>query len=179
MVVWRWAESWTLMINPQKRAKNESQITKEQTIIAQLQAQFPEVRWRQAPRFSFRPPHTVCLGRPQPHYGLLALHELGHCLEKHRDFCTEIGRLQMERAAWERARCVWRQLNLGEQGLIWDEDFVETQLDTYRDWLHARSRCPRCSSTRFQTPDGAYHCPFCGEFASRTPSRRQGNATSR
>ena len=136
----------------------------EQKALELLRAEFPEVRWVWGRRFSWRPPRTVQLGPAQPHYVLLALHELGHCLEGHQEFKTEIGRLQLERAAWERARRVWRELQLEKQGIAWDEDFVEAQLDTYRDWLHARSRCPECGTTRFQTRDGAFHCPFCGEY---------------
>lgn len=132
--------------------------------LASLKAHFPEVRWRETGRFSFRPPRTICLGEPQTHFELLALHELGHYLCGHRSFRTDIGRLQMERQAWDRAQAVYQELNLASQGIFWDEDFVEAQLDTYRDWLHTKSRCPRCGQTRFQTTDGVYHCPFCGEF---------------
>lgn len=136
----------------------------EMQVLELLRAEFPEVRWVWGRRFSWRPPRTVQLGPAQPHYVLLALHELGHCLEGHQEFKTEIGRLQLERAAWEQARCVWQKLQLEKQGIVWDEDFVEAQLDTYRDWSHARSRCPECGTTRFQTLDGAFHCPFCGEY---------------
>ena len=135
--------------------------------LAELQARYPEVRWVAGKRFSFRPPRTIQLGEPQPHYLQLALHELGHCLAGHRDFRTDIGRLQLEREAWERAHTVWQELRLKEQGIDWDADFVEAELDTYRDWLHTKSSCPRCGATRFQTIDGVYHCPFCAEFGSR------------
>ena len=45
--------------------------------------------------------------------------------------------------------------------ILFDEDFIETELDTYRDWLHQRSKCKKCGLTRYQTRDGVYHCPFC------------------
>ena len=43
----------------------------------------------------------------------------------------------------------------------WDEDFAEGQLDTYREWIDKRSRCPKCDCTGWQTDDGDYRCPLC------------------
>ena len=151
----------------QQKATATMSSREESRVLQELQARYPEVRWVVGKRFSFRPPRTIQLGEPQSHYVQLVLHELGHCLAGHRDFRTDIGRLQLEREAWERAHAVWRELHLEEQGIEWDADFVEAELDTYRDWLHVRSRCPRCGATRFQTIDGVYHCPFCAEFGSR------------
>lgn len=136
----------------------------EAAAVRRLMAHYPEVRWAEASRFSFRPPRMVRLGRAQPHYAMLAAHEVGHCLMGHRDFRTEVGRLRMESEAWERAHAVWSELRLEERGAIWDEEFVEDQLDTYREWLHSKSLCPRCGQVRFQTVDGAFHCLFCGEY---------------
>ena len=59
----------------------------------------------------------------------------------------------MEVEAWEKARELC--------GVLVDEELIESELDTYRDWLHQKSRCPKCGLTRFQTPDGAFHCPKC------------------
>ena len=62
----------------------------------------------------------------------------------------------MEREAWEKAR------ELAESyGILYDTGVVEEQLDTYRDWLDNKSRCPKCGLTRYQTPDQMYHCPRC------------------
>lgn len=62
----------------------------------------------------------------------------------------------MERQAWTKAR---------ELAAIYkvkiDEDLIQEELDTYREWLHQKSRCPKCGLTRFQTPDKVYHCPKC------------------
>ena len=41
------------------------------------------------------------------------------------------------------------------------EDFIEEHLDTYRDWLHARSSCPDCTATGYQTDASTYACPAC------------------
>lgn len=87
------------------------------------------------------------------------LHEVGHALLGHRDYTTDPERLKMERAAWTQAQelCVRYEVE-------YNEELVEAELDTYRDWLHRRSKCPECGLTRFQTRDGKYHCPQCDEW---------------
>ena len=62
----------------------------------------------------------------------------------------------MEREAWEKAREL-----CSLYGVSYDEEVAENELDTYRDYLDKKSRCPNCGLTRFQTPDGSFHCPMC------------------
>lgn len=122
--------------------------------LAQIQTDYPEVRFKRGRKYAFRPPLTVIFAEPiQP---LLLLHELGHLLSGHVSFRTEVGRLKMEVGAWEKAREL-----CAKYGVPIDEELIQSELDTYRDWLHQKSRCPRCGLTRFQTPDGKFHCPRC------------------
>lgn len=129
------------------------------TFLAKIKSDFPEFRFIDGVRFSFRPPKTIVVGPKEPNDSLLLLHELGHALSGHRSFDTEVGRMKMEREAWDKAR----ELTL-KYGVGYDEELVEGELDTYRDWLHKKTRCPKCGLTRFQTPDGKYHCPRCENF---------------
>lgn len=85
-----------------------------------------------------------------------ALHELGHALSGHYDFSQDIILLQMEREAWEKAASLGKKYHTPL-----DTERIETALDTYRDWLHARSRCPACSGTGIQRTDGQYRCVLC------------------
>ena len=62
----------------------------------------------------------------------------------------------MERAAWN-AGC---RVGTGWQVTV-DDELIESSLDTYRDWLHARSRCPHCNATGLQRSDGTYTCLAC------------------
>lgn len=89
-------------------------------------------------------------------YNLQLLHEVGHALLGHCEYGADLERLKMERAAWEKAREL-----CGRHGVEYDEAAVEGALDTYRDWLHRRSRCAKCGLTRFQGADGRYRCPGC------------------
>ncbi len=129
------------------------------TFLAKIKSDFPEFRFIDGVRFSFRPPKTIVVGPKEPNDSLLLLHELGHALSGHRSFDTEVGRMKMEREAWDKARELTPKYGVG-----YDEELVEGELDTYRDWLHKKTRCPKCGLTRFQTPDGKYHCPRCENF---------------
>ncbi|MDO4753316.1 MAG: hypothetical protein Q4A36_03755 [Candidatus Saccharibacteria bacterium] len=128
------------------------------TFLARLKSDYPKLHFRSGKKFAFRPPKTIIfpVGDGGNSDSLLILHEMGHALSHHRVFKTEIGRLKMEVEAWEKAR---------ELAYIYkipiDEELIEGELDTYRDWLHQKSRCPNCGLTRFQTPDGVFKCPKC------------------
>lgn len=126
------------------------------TFFEQLRADCRDYRFRMGRKFAFRPPKTVVIGPPEPYAELLALHEVSHAICKHRDFKVDVERLKMEVEAWEKARELADRYNVD-----YDEELVQRELDTYRDWLHQKSRCPHCGLTRFQTPDTRYHCPRC------------------
>ena len=125
-------------------------------LVEQLKNDFKEFNFRTGKKFKFRPPKTIIIGPTEEGDSLLLLHELGHALCRHRDFDTDAKRLKMEREAWEKARELACKYNIP-----FDEDLMENELDSYRDWLDQKSRCPKCRLTRYQTPDGVYHCPRC------------------
>ena len=128
----------------------------DKALTNRLARDFPEIQFRNGKKFLFKPPKTVVLGPEEPNDALLLMHEIGHALLKHRTFNVLATRLKMEREAWEKAR------ELCEiYGVKYDEEVAERELDTYREWLDQKSRCPRCGLTRFQTPDGEFHCPRC------------------
>ena len=117
---------------------------------------YPDFNVKFGNKFSFRPPRAITIGPYEPGAELLALHEFGHAISKHRNFKMGVERLKMELEAWEKARALAAKYEVD-----FDDDLMERELDTYRDWLHQKSRCPKCGLTRFQTPDGVYHCPRC------------------
>lgn len=87
----------------------------------------------------------------------LFLHELGHSLLEHSHYKRDVELVTMERQAWEYAKD-----NLSSRYAIEiSNDTIEDNLDTYRDWLHSRSICPRCQSTGRQTQKEIYACPGC------------------
>ena len=134
-------------------------------LVDMVRVDYPDFRFRRGKRFAFRPPDTILIGPEEEYDSLLFMHEGGHAVSGHRDFNQDAKRIKMEREAWERARdlCL-------KYGVNYDEDVVECELDTYREWLDQKSRCPVCGLTRFQTPDGQYHCPRCDNFKLKQPS---------
>lgn len=128
----------------------------DEMFLGRVQADFPEFRFISGKEFAFRPPKTIVLGPAEPFYELLTLHEVSHAILKHKTFRMDVERLRMESEAWEKAR---------ELALRYDieinEDLIQDELDTYRDWLHVKSKCKKCGLTCYQTPDGVYHCPRC------------------
>lgn len=139
-------------------SSSEYAITK-QAFLNQLAKDYPDFRFKRGAKFAFRPPKTIIVGPPEPHWEHLVLHELGHAILGHRAFRMDVERLKMEAMAWEKAA------ELAEHyELEFDDAVAQEELDTYRDWLHKKSRCPNCGLTRFQTPDLQYHCPRCKAF---------------
>ena len=128
----------------------------DKRFIERLQRDFPDFKFKEGKKFAFRPPKTIILGPVEPFYELLALHEVSHAILKHKDFKMDVERLKMENEAWEKAKELAKHYKIGI-----NEDLIQDELDTYRDWLHQKSRCPKCGLTRFQTPDSQYHCPRC------------------
>ncbi|MBQ3474389.1 hypothetical protein IJH24_03125 [Candidatus Saccharibacteria bacterium] len=124
--------------------------------VEKLRQDFPEFKFRPGKKFSFRFPKTITLGPDEPGAKLLLLHELGHAILGHQDFKTDVERLKMEVEAWEKARELAKTYRVE-----FNEEAVQDELDTYRDWLHKKSRCPKCGLTRFQDKDKKYHCPRC------------------
>ena len=154
----------------------------DEQFVEKLVRDYQDVKFvRNARRFSYRLKNgmpTVFLGGLQPNFGLLTLHELGHALCKHKDYKVDVERIKIECEAWERAKTVYLKYHkeaYAEDGAVkneslarilpeWDEDLVQEKLDTYRDWLHTKSRCKKCGLTGYQTEDGKYHCPRCEAF---------------
>ncbi|MBQ5812095.1 TFIIB-type zinc finger domain-containing protein [Candidatus Saccharibacteria bacterium] len=127
-----------------------------QLLTEKLKKDYPDLRFKEGRKFAFRPPRTIVIGPEEPGAELLLLHEVGHAISGHRDFDVDVKRLKMEVEAWEKARDL-----ANNYGVEFSEEVMEAELDSYRDWLHQKSRCPACGLTRFETPDGQYHCPRC------------------
>ena len=129
--------------------------------------EFPDFSWHFGNRFKFKAPKTIEIDEncpyPLPYFALLTLHELGHALSKHKDYNIDVERLKIESEAWQRAKSLIKNHPKWQKTyqISWNEDFAENELDSYRDWLHQKSKCKTCGLTMYQTPDKIYHCPQC------------------
>jgi hypothetical protein len=69
------------------------------------------------------------------------LHEVGHGLLGHQRYRQDFELIQLEVAAWDKARQI-----AGNYGLEISDDHIQDCLDSYRDWQFRRSICPVCSA---------------------------------
>ena len=103
--------------------------------------------------------HTACAITYNPtveNAPLYLLHEYSHALLRHKNYQHDIDLIKMERAAWDMAKSIAPRYDT-----TINDDLVEDALDTYRDWLHARSQCPQCSATGIQIDSQHYGCLAC------------------
>jgi hypothetical protein len=101
---------------------------------------------------------------PHPIWSLL--HEIGHMRSGHASYKSDIDLVLMESEAWKLARSEGE-----ETGHIIDEAYIEDCIDSYRDWLHRRSTCPKCAQTGIEKSRGHYKCINCPEAWQVTNSR--------
>lgn len=131
-----------------------------QQLLDSLSARFPGLQFVAGSQFCWSPENQEIFYKADSRdckdtWALL--HETGHALLGHRNYCADFELLQMEIAAWERARLVADEL-----GINIDEDHIQDCLDTYRDWLYRRSLCPNCSTQCMQEADFQhYRCFNC------------------
>lgn len=127
------------------------------SLVARLSADYPSIQFEAGSEFMWSPSrHTVYYDPVRPYATTLLLHEVAHGLLGHEDYRRDIELLTLERSAWEKARQLSSPLAVSI-----DENTQEDHLDTYRDWLHARSTCPDCSAIGHQVKKELYHCVSC------------------
>jgi len=127
------------------------------SLIPKLKAAHADISFVEAEQFSWSPSaRTVSYTTKVSNAPHLLLHELGHALLDHRTYRRDVELVAMETAAWEKAKELSRTYDVPLT-----EDSIQDHLDTYRDWLHARSTCPSCSANGFQTEAFHYECPAC------------------
>lgn len=99
---------------------------------------------------------TVFYPQCSMQYAPQLLHEVAHGVLGHSTYTRDLDLLKLEREAWRKA------LELAKgYGIEISEDTVEDALDTYRDWMHARSTCPSCNKTGIQVSVDRYRCVVC------------------
>lgn len=128
------------------------------SLIDRLSERYPAFRFTAGDRFEWQPETSAILfDIDDPLFEARLLHELGHATLGHKTYDRDIDLIAMERDAWQVAR-----MELGpEFSVVIDGDTIHHDMDTYRDWLHARSTCPHCESTGIQIRKAEYQCVTC------------------
>lgn len=131
-----------------------------QQLINTLQQRYPQLRFVAGQQFCWSPETGEIFYKPSGNSAAAEwslLHETGHALLGHESYRADFELVQLEAAAWERARQLAADFDL-----CIDEDHIEDCLDTYRDWLYKRSICPTCNTKCLQQDDyRSYRCFNC------------------
>lgn len=138
-------------------------------LLSALSSAYPHIRFEAGDVFRWSPETKTVSYNAASRDGVSLLHETAHALLKHRGYQNDVELLRLERAAWTKAE---------ELGLLYgvtiDEASVESALDTYRDWLHARSLCPSCQQNGIQLADMNYCCVVCNQQWTVNEARHTG-----
>jgi len=127
------------------------------SLIHKLKTTHSDISFVESEQFSWSPTaQTVFYNPEQAHAPVLLLHELSHALLGHNEYRRDIELIAMETAAWESAVEQATTFNVRV-----NDDVIQDHLDTYREWLHARSTCPSCSANGYQVEAFRYECPAC------------------
>jgi len=140
------------------------------SLLERLAADFPDVSFIESDTFSWHSSKRS-IAYSRKHAAETAatfslLHELGNALLKHQQYTYDVELLQIEVAAWDKAREVATRYDI-----TLDEDHIQDCLDTYRDWLHLRATCPTCFGRSLQATSNRYRCFNCQTEWSVTASR--------
>lgn len=126
------------------------------SLVKILAAEFPNILFTAGSSFAWSPANNCITYLAHSSDTSSLLHELSHALLGHTNYQRDIELLGQERDAWSYAS----QL-ASNYGIVIADEIAQAALDTYRDWLHARSTCPACSATGMQTAQSTYACQAC------------------
>jgi hypothetical protein len=126
-------------------------------LINNLQSAYPELLFGAGDEFHWSPESKTITYPKDSDDSASLLHEVSHAVLEHASYIRDIELVEMERAAWQYAQTHLAPL----YKVAISNDIVEDSLDTYRDWLHARSLCPQCGATGIQVKTAEYKCVAC------------------
>lgn len=127
------------------------------SILPNLKNKYPQFKFAPGDDFAWSSSDkTIYYDEKSPDLSILLLHELSHALLGHDKYDRDIELIKMERQAWEYTLKLAPTLRI-----TITEDLVQSTLDSYREWLHNRSTCPKCQATGSQTDKNLYKCPVC------------------
>lgn len=130
------------------------------TLLQQLKDKVPNITFKAGSTFLWSPRQQSITYRQENEESERStwalLHETAHAILNHQQYHYDIDLLLLEADAWKEAKTLASEL-----GIRIDEDHIQDCLDTYRDWLHQRATCPRCSTVSLQKTPNEYQCHNC------------------
>lgn len=137
-------------------------------VINDISADFPDIGFVKSAGFKWDPKSK------EIHYSPISseadiwslFHELGHMLLDHAGYKYDFELLKMEVLAWQKAKETAKKY-----GFNISQEHVEKCIDSYRDWLHERSKCRKCDQSGLEKDSGIYSCFNCSFTWKVTPAR--------
>ena len=147
------------------RPPEETSLLSERNLafLDSLKQSYSDYTFRPGRKFLFRPPKSIYYLEADDNFRLLLLHELAHALLGHFTYTKSLERLQIERDAWEKTRELCEL-----HSVAFDEALAESELDTYRDWVHQKTLCKTCGLTCLEVSSESLYCPFCQKFYQKS-----------
>lgn len=131
----------------------------KKSLLAKLQQDLPNLHFEQSDICCWSPKNNTVYYRKlfkiDDVYNLL--HEAAHGSLGHKEFNNDLELIRLEIEAWQYAKN-----HLSKPlGVTIAEAYVDDSLETYRTWVHNRSRCPNCQQNGLQTKNDTYQCLNC------------------
>ncbi len=128
------------------------------SLLKQLKTAYPTLHFEEAEDFQWLPSSkTITYPLSDDTFEPRLLHEVSHALLEHTEYLRDVDLVAMERDAWQYARTTLAPLF----DVQVTADDIQNDMDTYREWLHARSTCPACGANGLQTQQWHYRCLAC------------------
>lgn len=129
------------------------------SILKKLRGDYPQFRFVKSASFYWSSSdNTIFYADSKKTNTILLLHELSHAILSHNNYDQDIQLIAMERQAWDNTKELAKKYKIEVS-----DDTIQSNLDSYRDWLHSRSTCPKCKSNGLQIDTKTYECLECGE----------------
>ncbi len=131
---------------------------KRMKLVDRLIREYPNITFVIGDRFTWAPSKNTIYYLPEgSREGEFALlHELGHATLGHNGYKRDIELLKLEVEAWAAASGIGKKYSIK---IDWQH--IEHCINSYRDWLHARSSCPNCRTVSMQSDATTYQCHNC------------------
>lgn len=127
------------------------------SILHSLKNKYPQFIFESNNYFAWSPiKNTIYYDRGSLDLPLFLLHELSHALLGHDKYDRDIQLITMESQAWDHTIKLAKDFEVSVS-----DEVIQSTLDSYRDWMHSRSTCPKCQATGVQSDTNQYICHAC------------------
>lgn len=132
-----------------------------QNILKIVKSDFPDITFLEGDVFAWSPNSSTITYQKlnSSKHILRLLHEIAHAQLKHRSYKKDVELIKMENEAWQYSVNVLAPRYQIKADM--NDEQIQDDLDSYRDWLHKRSVCPQCSAVGIQSEKQKYRCLNC------------------